>query len=99
MIVGFVGSGSMAAAMARGWAGEFERMLFSDGGSGRAAELAAELGGEVAANAEIAARADVVVLAVKPARLEQVAAELGEARSVVSLLGATPLARVRRGVP
>ena len=42
MIVGFVGSGSMAAAIARGWAGEFEGMLFSDSGSGRAAELARE---------------------------------------------------------
>ncbi len=30
MIVGFVGSGNMAAAMARGWAGEFDAMLFSD---------------------------------------------------------------------
>ena len=76
MIVGFVGSGSMAAAMARGWAGEFERMLFSDSGSGRAAALAEELGGEAVSNEEIAARADFVVLAVKPAQLEEVAPEL-----------------------
>ena len=40
MIVGFVGSGNMAAAMARGWASEFEDMLFSDSGSGRAQALA-----------------------------------------------------------
>jgi len=99
MIVGFVGSGSMAAAMARGWRGEFERMLFSDSGSGRAAALAEELGGEPASNAEIGARADLVVLAVKPARLEPAAAELGEARLVVSLLGATPLERVASAFP
>lgn len=94
MIVGFVGSGSMAAAMARGWAGEFERMLFSDSGSGRAGALAGELGGAVASNTEIAAEADLVVLAVKPAALEQVAPELAAARSVISVLGATPLERL-----
>jgi pyrroline-5-carboxylate reductase len=99
MIVGFVGSGSMAAAIARGWAGEFEGMLFSDGGSGRAAELARELDGEVATNAEIAARADLLVLAVKPAALEAVAAELEAARSVVSVLAATPLARLQEALP
>ena len=77
MVIGFCGSGSMAAAMARGWADEIDGMLFTDSGSGRAGELAAELGGEALdSNAELAERADVVVLAVKPARLEEVAAEL-----------------------
>jgi pyrroline-5-carboxylate reductase len=99
MIVGFVGSGSMAAAIARGWAGEFEGMLFSDGGSGRAAELARELGGAVAANGEIAARADLLLLAVKPAALEAVAPELAAARSVVSVLAATPLERLQAAFP
>jgi pyrroline-5-carboxylate reductase len=94
MIVGFVGSGSMAAAMARGWSGEFEGMLFSDSGSGRAAALATELGGEAVANAELAARADLVVLAVKPAKLGDVAGHLQDAGIVISLLGATPLTRV-----
>ena len=95
MIVGFVGSGSMAAAMARGWAGVVQTMLFTDTGSGRAASLALELGGEaVASNAELAERADLVVLAVKPAALEGVAEELAGARRVVSLLGATSLAKV-----
>lgn len=99
MIVGFVGSGSMAAAMARGWRGEFEAMLFSDSGSGRAQALAEELGGEAAANAEIASRADFVVLAVKPAKLAEAAKELGEAKIVVSLLGATALETVAAAFP
>lgn len=99
MIVGFVGSGSMAAAMARGWKGEFERMLFSDGGSGRARALAAELGGEAVANAEIGERADLVVLAVKPAALEEAAVELGAARALISLLGATSLDTVAAAFP
>jgi pyrroline-5-carboxylate reductase len=75
-------------------------MLFTDSGSGRAAGLAAELDGEaVDSNRELAERADVVILAVKPARLDQAAAELGGARVVVSLLGATPLDRVREAFP
>ncbi|HET9153872.1 MAG TPA: pyrroline-5-carboxylate reductase [Solirubrobacterales bacterium] len=99
MVVGFIGSGSMAAAFARGWAGEFERMLFSDSGSGRAQALAEELGGEAAANAEVASRADLVLLAVKPNRLEEVAPELAEAQEVVSVLAATPLERLRASLP
>ena len=90
----------MAAAMARGMRGQVDGMLFSDSGSGRAQELAAGLGGEAAeSNTELAERADVVVLAVKPAKLDEVAAELAAAKVVVSLLGATSLARVRGALP
>lgn len=72
-----------------------ESMLFSDGGSGRAAEVAKMVGGEaVSSNAELAKRADLVVLAVKPAQLEEVAAELQVGRTVLSLLGATSLERL-----
>jgi pyrroline-5-carboxylate reductase len=102
MIVGFCGSGSIAAAMARGWAGEAAGMLFTDFGSGRAGELAAEVGGEaVGSNRELAERADVIVLAVKPGKLEQVAGELdgGAGKAVISLLGATPLATVAASFP
>jgi pyrroline-5-carboxylate reductase len=99
MIVGFIGSGNMAAAMARGWAGEFEGMLFSDSGSGRAAKLAAELGGEALSNEEVAATADFVVLAVKPGKLEAVAPQLGAAERVVSILAAVPLERLRAALP
>jgi pyrroline-5-carboxylate reductase len=99
MIVGFVGSGSMAAAIARGWAGEFELMLFSDGGSGRARSLAEELGGEAVSSAEIARRADLLVLAVKPNRLEEVAPQLGAANEVVSVLAVVPLERLRAAFP
>jgi pyrroline-5-carboxylate reductase len=50
----------MAAALVRGWD---EPVLLTDSGSGRAAALAAQVGGEaVASNAELAERADVVVL-------------------------------------
>jgi pyrroline-5-carboxylate reductase len=100
MIVGFCGSGNMAAAMARGLRGQAGGMLFTDAGSGRAAELAAALGGEaLASNQELAERADVVVLAVKPAKLDQAAAELAAAKVLVSLLGATSLERVESAFP
>ena len=99
MVIGFVGSGNMAAAIARGLAGEFDGMLFSDSGSGRAAALAEELGGEALSNEEVAERADVVVLAVKPAALDAVAPSIGAAKEVVSVLAATPLERLREALP
>jgi len=99
MVVGFVGSGSMAAAIARGWAGEFAAMLFSDSGSGRAQALAEELGGEVASNEQIARRADLVVLAVKPGVLDEVAPRLAAAKQVVSVLAVVPLERLEGSFP
>lgn len=90
----------MAAAMARGMRDDVDGMLFTDSGSGRAEALAEEFGGEaVDTNRELAERADVVVLAVKPAKLEEAAAEMQDARAIVSLLGATSLERVRAAFP
>ena len=60
----------MARALARGWG---EPVLCSDCGSGRAAALAAELGGRAASNVEVAEEADLVVLCHKPAQLDAVA--------------------------
>ena len=98
MIVGFAGSGNMAAAMARGWAssdGGPDAMLFTDSGSGRAAELAEELGGErVESLEEMADRADLIVLAVKPKALDDVAPAIAVGKPVVSVLGATTLERL-----
>lgn len=100
MILAFAGSGNMAGALARGLARGEPRpapMLFADSGSGRAAALAAELGGErVEVLEELADRADVVVLAVKPAALETVGPRIaGRAGAVVSVLAATPVERLR----
>jgi pyrroline-5-carboxylate reductase len=98
MRVGLIGAGNMARAMARGWGGP---VLCSDAGSGRANELAQELGGEAATNAEVAERADVVVLAHKPAHLADVAKQITP-RRVVSVLGGIDLADLRaayRDVP
>jgi pyrroline-5-carboxylate reductase len=98
----------MAAAMARGWARADEQpeaMLFCDAGSGRAATLAAELGGESRETlAALADDSDLVVLAVKPGALDAAAAGLeGRAEAVLSVLVGTPIARLRTalggGVP
>ena len=98
MQVGFIGSGNMARALARGWG---EPVLCTDAGSGRAAALASELGGEaLGSNRELAERADLVILAHKPAQLGAVATEVGDAaRIVVSLLARTPQADVRAAYP
>jgi pyrroline-5-carboxylate reductase len=98
MQVGFIGAGNMARALARGWG---DPVLCTDTGSGRAAALAAELGGEaVASNRELAERADLVILAHKPAQLAEVAWEAaGGAKAVVSLLARTPQADVRSAYP
>jgi pyrroline-5-carboxylate reductase len=97
--LGFIGSGNMAAAIARGLVGEVETMLFADSGSGRAAALAAELGGEALPAVEVADRADAIVLAVKPAALDPIAPELQDADEIVSVLAATPLSRLRAAFP
>jgi len=75
-------------------------MLFFDADSGKAQKLAEEVGGEtMRSNGELAARADVVVLAVKPGVLQQAAGELAGATSVVSILGATSLESVEAAFP
>jgi pyrroline-5-carboxylate reductase len=95
MAIGYIGSGNMARALARGLG---QPVLATDAGSGRAATLVAEVGGEVAAgNAALADRAELIVLCHKPAQLEAVAAEIGATgRPVISLLAGVRLADLRR---
>ncbi|HUA46369.1 MAG TPA: pyrroline-5-carboxylate reductase [Solirubrobacteraceae bacterium] len=94
MQVGLIGAGNMARALARGWG---DPVLVSDGGSGRARELAEELGGEALdSNVEVADRADLIVLCHKPAQFHDVAHELhGHAKAVASVLGGVQTARLR----
>ena len=95
----------MAAAMARGWAaaGETgpETMVFCDLDAERAAALAEEVGGETR-DTLVAVRddSDVLLLAVKPGALDDVAKELeGEARAILSVMAATSLATLERAFP
>jgi len=88
----------MARALARGWG---EPVLCSDAGSGRAAALVDELGGEaLPSNLAVADRVDLVILCHKPAGLEAVANEIsGTAKAVASVLGATPTAVLQSAYP
>lgn len=97
MRVGLIGAGNMARALARGWG---DPVLCSDGGSGRAARLADEMGGRAATNVQVAAEAELVVLCHKPQQLDAVAAEVApHARAVASVLGGTPLEALGRAYP
>jgi pyrroline-5-carboxylate reductase len=107
VIVGLIGAGNMAGAMARGWAAAEagpDEMLFSDADVDRARALAGEVGGRQAgSNRELAERADVVVLAMKPAALPPVAEDVRVPVSdrsipVVSVLGATPIATLEQAL-
>lgn len=98
MQIGLIGCGNMARALARGWG---RPVLCADPIAARARALAQELGGEaLAGNAEVAARADVLVLCHKPAQLDAVAAEIGPGSApVASILAVTPLSALRAAYP
>ena len=93
-MIGLVGSGNMARALALGWG---EPVLCTDAFPEKAEALAAETGGEaLPGNGQLADRADLIVLAHKPAQLEEVAEQVGDrAKGVVSILGGTPLKDVK----
>jgi pyrroline-5-carboxylate reductase len=97
-VIGIIGAGNMAGALARGWG---EPVLATDSGSGRAAALVAEVGGEALTdNGELVRRAETILLAHKPYQLEQVAAEVDAAgKTVVSVLGATTVAQLQAAYP
>ena len=98
MRLGLIGAGNMASALARGIG---EPVLVYDVDAAKARALADELGGEaVGSNAELAERADVLVLCHKPKQLEEVASEVdGRARVVVSILAATTTEQVSAAYP
>jgi pyrroline-5-carboxylate reductase len=95
MQIGLIGAGNMASALARGFG---EPAIVTDVVPGKAEALAAELGGEaVGTNAEVAERADAVLLCHKPAQLEEVAQSMeGKAKAIVSILGGVKLDDLER---
>jgi pyrroline-5-carboxylate reductase len=107
MRLGFVGAGNMAGGLARGWAaakgepGAPEAMLFADADHQKAEQLADEVGGEaVEGNLALADNADLVVLAVKPNVLDEVAPELVQAGTpVLSILAGTSLKTLHEALP
>jgi pyrroline-5-carboxylate reductase len=98
MQIGLIGCGNMARALARGWQ---RPLVCFDPVPERAFALVDELGGEVlAGDAEVAQRADLVVLCHKPAQLREVAVQAApHARAVASILALTPLSALREAYP
>lgn len=93
----------MAGAMARGWARSAAgpRMLFADLDAERAERLARETGGETRSDlVSLRDDSDALLLAVKPAGLDAVAAELdGKAPAIMSVMAATTLKRLGEAFP
>jgi pyrroline-5-carboxylate reductase len=96
--LGLIGAGNMASALARGIG---EPLLVADVDQAKARALAEELGGEaVGSNAELAERADAIVLCHKPKQLDEVADQAaGHGAPVISILAATPTAELERAYP
>jgi pyrroline-5-carboxylate reductase len=107
MKVGFVGAGNMGGGLARGWAaargepGAPDEMFVADADHEKAEQLAREVGGKaIEGNLPLADRSDLVILAVKPNILDEVAPELVEAGTpVLSILAGTSLKRLHEALP
>ncbi len=97
MRLGYLGSGNMASALARGIG---EPALCFDPVTERAEALAAELGGQaVASPGLLADEADVVVLGHKPGQLADAAATIPGAKAILSILAGVDLATLRAAYP
>jgi pyrroline-5-carboxylate reductase len=98
MKLGLIGAGNMASALARGIG---EPVLVSDIDRAKALTLAERTGGEaVESNAELAERADAVLLCHKPQQLDEVAAEVAaHTDTVVSILAATSTENLSAAYP
>ncbi len=97
MIVGFIGAGHIAHALAEGWSRpglpDPPELRFFDVDTGRAAELAAACGGTAAGAAgDVVEAADLVLVCVRPQHVAAVLDEVG------AWLGQTPLVSVAAGV-
>ena len=107
MKLGFVGAGNMAGGLARGWAaargepGAPESMAFADADPTKARTLADEVDGEaIEGNLALADNADLVILAVKPNVLDEVAPDLVQAGTpVLSILAGTSLETLHEALP
>jgi pyrroline-5-carboxylate reductase len=101
--IGFIGAGNMTEALIKGIlaAGAFrsEDILISDIRSERLAELSGRFGVAVANdNADLAARADIVVLAVKPQVMSNILgplkAVIGPGKLIISIAAGIRIARI-----
>lgn len=97
-MIGFVGAGNMASAIARGLG---EPVYATDAGSGRAAALVAELGGEVMpTNAELFRHSETIFLGHRPDQLAEVAKDIdASGKMVISMMGPITVAELGAAYP
>lgn len=102
----FLGSGNMAAAIGRGLAACSHvplRLGFYDVNAEKAQELAAEVGGQAALTLAEAAQADVLLLAVKPQNMADLAADLAPllkpGQLILTIAAGLPLAWYEKRLP
>lgn len=97
MRLGYLGSGNMATALARGIG---DPVLCFDPVTARAEALAELTGGEAVADPQaLAERADVVVLGHKPGQLQEAARTVASAKAIVSILGGVETSALREAYP
>lgn len=105
--LGFIGAGVMAETMIAGVLSRGDitpdRIMASDANSSRRAEVSGRHGVRVVPdNLEVAARADLLVLAVKPQSLSEIFAELngavGAEAQVLSIIAGATLTSLRQGL-
>jgi pyrroline-5-carboxylate reductase len=97
-MIGFVGAGNMAGAIARGLG---EPIYATDSGSGRAAILVAELGGKVMpTNAELFRLSETIFLGHRPDQLADIAHGIdATGKLVISMMGPTTVAQLQHAYP
>jgi pyrroline-5-carboxylate reductase len=107
MIVGIIGAGNMASALAEGWAmadAGPDSLVLSDVDAERARSVAERMGGtRASSNRELAESVDVVVLAVKPDVLDAVASDIRVVVAerkvpVASILAATSIVTLEQAL-
>ncbi len=106
MRVGFLGAGHIAGALARGWCAApsaAPTLMYFDVAGERAAALARQTGGLVAETPQdLVAASDMVVVAVRPADVAAVLAEIGpqlDSRGLVSVAAGVKLEALRAALP
>lgn len=105
--LGVIGVGNMGAALIRGWLAtdlvEPRHLIIADANPHRLQEMAEDLGLQTDTNTQVASRADVLLLAVKPQILPQVLAEIQRqvdaSKLVISIAAGIPLSFLAEHLP
>lgn len=105
--LGFIGAGNMAEAMIRGLlksgASQADELFASDRRQEHLERLGGVFGIHTGTNLEVASRADVVVLAVKPQVMDKVLRELAPVltpdKLVISIAAGVPIEAIERRLP